>query len=185
MKIDNQNLGQASQHLADLRAEMQDLSDLADTFGNKLVSNLSSAVVHGKSLSDTLRSMMQSLAQTALSSALKPLGDSISGLLGGLLANAHGNVFSGGRLTPFADGGVVNSPTLFGMNGGLGLMGEAGPEAIMPLARGPDGSLGVRGGGGANVTINIQTPDVQGFSQSQNQVAALVSRALARAQRNM
>ena len=87
---------------------------------------------------------------------------------------------------PFADGGVVNSPTLFAMQGGMGLMGEAGPEAVMPLARGPDGSLGVRGGGGtSNVTINIQTPDVLSFDQSQNQVAALVSRALSRAQRNM
>ena len=71
------------------------------------------------------------------------------------------------------------------MNGGTGLMGEAGPEAIMPLARGADGTLGVRGGGGMNVTVNISTPDVQGFAQSQNQVAAMVSRALTRAQRNM
>jgi len=181
-----ENLSALSQSAADLRTEMQSLSTLADSFGSKLVSSFASAVVHGKSLSDTVRGMLQSLAQTALSSALKPLGDAISGLFSGLFANAKGNAFSNGQLMPFADGGVVNSPTLFGMSGGLGLMGEAGPEAIMPLARGPDGSLGVRGaGGGSSVTINIQTPDIQGFNQSQNQVAAMVSRALARAQRNM
>ena len=186
MSTNQQNLDALAQKAADLRAEMEDLSSLADTFGSKLVSSFSSAVVHGRSLSDTVRSMLQSLAQTTLSAALKPLGDAITSGLNGLFANAKGNAFSGGQVMPFADGGVVNSPTLFGMRGGTGLMGEAGPEAILPLARGADGALGVRaGGGGTQVTINIQTPDVQSFTQSQNQVAAMVSRALSRAQRNM
>jgi phage-related minor tail protein len=72
------------------------------------------------------------------------------------------------------------------MRGGQGLMGEAGPEAIMPLARGPDGRLGVQSAGGRPVTvvIYISTPDVQGFQRSQSQVAAQVSRALSRGQRN-
>ena len=72
------------------------------------------------------------------------------------------------------------------MRGGRGLMGEAGPEAIMPLARGPDGRLGVQAGVGraVNVVMNITTPDVQGFQRSQSQVAAQVSRALSRGQRN-
>ena len=65
-------------------------------------------------------------------------------------------------------------------------MGEAGPEAILPLARGPDGRLGVRGGGGGavNVVMNITTPDVQGFRRSQGQIAAQMGRALARGNRN-
>ncbi len=166
---------------AELRIQMEDLSNLADVFSTKLVTGLASAVVHGKSLSDVMKSLVLSLSQTALSAALKPL----SGLIGNLFANAKGNVFSGGSVVPFANGGIVNSPTLFAMNGGTGLMGEAGPEAIMPLARGADGSLGIRGGGGMNVTVNISTPDVQSFAQSQNQVSALVSQALMRAQRNM
>ena len=76
---------------------------------------------------------------------------------------------------------------MFPMRGGLGLMGEAGPEAIMPLARGPDGKLGVRGGGGSapvNVVINIQTPDVEGFQRSQSQIAAQMGRLLGQGQRN-
>ena len=73
------------------------------------------------------------------------------------------------------------------MRGGAGLMGEAGPEAIMPLRRGPDGKLGVAaagGGGGVHVTFNIQTPDVAGFQRSQSQIAAQMSRVLARGERN-
>ena len=178
----NQNQTTDLSHTAaELRTQMEDLSNLADTFSTKLVTGLASAVVHGKSLSDILKSMVLSLSQSALSAALKPL----SGLIGSLFANAKGNVFSGGSVVPFADGGIVNSPTLFAMNGGAGLMGEAGPEAIMPLARGADGSLGIRGGGGMNVTVNISTPDIQSFAQSQNQVSAMVSQALMRAQRNM
>lgn len=167
-----------------LRNEMQDLNRLADSFGNKLVTSLASAVIHGRKLNDIFKSLALSLANQALSQALKPLGNLVGNLFAGLVPNAKGNVIANGRLMPFAEGGVVNSPLLFPMRGGTGLMGEAGAEAIMPLARGRDGKLGVRGGGGnTNVTINITTPDVQGFRQSQSQVAAMLSRAVARGQR--
>ena len=181
MNNNNNQIHNLSAQTSELRSQMEEISNLGDEFGNKLVSNFASAVVHGKSISDTMKSLVLSLSQTALTAALKPVGN----LIGNLFANANGNVFSGGSVVPFADGGIVNSPTLFGMSGGTGLMGEAGPEAIMPLARGADGSLGIRGSGGMNVTVNIATPDVQSFAQSQNQVAAMVSQALMRAQRNM
>jgi phage-related minor tail protein len=168
---------QISLRTAELKTEMQDLTRLADSFGSKLVTSLAGAVVHGRKLSDVFRSLALSMANQALSMAIKPLGN----LLGGLFANARGNV-----VTPFASGGVVNSPMLFPMRNGTGLMGEAGPEAIMPLARGSDGKLGVRGGGSSShVTVNISTPDVQGFRQSQAQVAAMVARAVERGQRNL
>jgi phage-related minor tail protein len=67
---------------------------------------------------------------------------------------ANGKVLSNNRMTPFADGGIVNGPTVFPMANGAGLMGEAGPEAIMPLKRGADGKLGVSGGGGGTV-VNV------------------------------
>ena len=66
-------------------------------------------------------------------------------------------------------------------------MGEAGPEAILPLARGADGRLGVKSGGAGNqvsVTMNITTPDVGGFQKSQSQVAAMMARAIDRGNRN-
>lgn len=169
----------------ELRAQMEDLNRLADSFGNRLVNGFASALIHGKNLSDVMKGMMLSLSQTALSAALKPLGNLVGDMIGKLFANAEGNVLQGGRVMPFADGGVVNSPLLFPMQGGTGLMGEAGPEAIMPLAGGADGKLGVKGGASAmNVTINISTPDVQSFKASQSQIAAMMSQALMRGQRN-
>lgn len=169
----------------ELKAQMEDLNRLADSFGNRLVNGFATALIHGKNLSDVMRGMMLSLSQTALSAALKPLGNLVGDLIGKLFANADGNVLQGGRVLPFADGGIVNSPMIFPMQGGTGLMGEAGPEAIMPLARGADGRLGVKGGGSTtNVTINISTPDVQGFQKSQSQIAALMTQALQRGQRN-
>ncbi|MCC6006893.1 MAG: phage tail tape measure protein, partial [Rhodobacteraceae bacterium] len=111
----------------------------------------------------------------------------INGLLSGLLPAANGAAFSAGRVEPFASGGVVNAPTLFAHRGGLGLMGEAGPEAILPLGRGPDGRLGVRaqgGGRGVNVTLQVNTPDVEGFRRSHTQIAAELSRVLALSSRN-
>lgn len=67
---------------------------------------------------------------------------------------AMGGAFYNGQVVPFASGGVVNSPTTFPMAGSrTGLMGEAGPEAIMPLKRGKNGKLGVQAEGGAGDVI--------------------------------
>jgi len=151
-------------------------------------------VFDGMKLSDALRTVAQSMVSAAYSAAVRPvtnhfgglISDGIGGLIKGLLPFENGGSFSQGRVTPFANGGVVNSATMFPMRGGIGLMGEAGPEAIMPLARGPDGKLGVRtqGSGAVNVVMNISTPDVQGFQRSQAQIAAQLGRALGRGQRN-
>lgn len=100
---------------------------------------------------------MTSLAETSATttSSLGSFGNGLSQIFNGLgsaaggffkfLGFASGGAFLGGVPIAFASGGVVGSPTVFGMSGGrMGLMGEAGPEAIMPLARGGDGRLGVR-----------------------------------------
>ena len=77
---------------------------------------------------------------------------------------ADGGVFSGGsQVQAYADGGIVGGPTTFPMSGGrTGLMGEAGPEAIMPLKRGANGKLGVQMEGGGATTV------VQNFNFSAN-----------------
>jgi lambda family phage tail tape measure protein len=145
------------------------------------------AIIHGRKLSDVLKGLALSLANQALSAALRPLGNLLGSALGQITGSARGNILQMGRIQPFAAGGIVNSPALFPFRGGMGLMGEAGPEAIMPLARGSDGRLGVRsaGGGSTHVTINISTPDAASFRQSQGQVASLIARAVERGQRNL
>ena len=108
-------------------------------------------------------------------------------MVAGMTPYANGAPFSQGRVMPFAKGGVLSGPVSFPMRGGTGLMGEAGPEAIMPLTRGADGKLGVRTQGGGqpvSVIMNIQTPDVQSFQRSQSQIAAQMGRALSRGARN-
>jgi phage-related minor tail protein len=151
-------------------------------------------VFEGAKVSDVLRDVAKSMINTTLNSAIKPVTGAISGvltggltnLIGGMLPFGKGGVFSAGHVTPFAKGGIVSSPTNFPMRGGIGLMGEAGPEAIVPLARGADGTLGIRGGAGGSVTVtmNISTPDVAGFKRSGSQIAAGIQRAIARGQRN-
>ncbi len=151
-------------------------------------------VFDGMKLNDALKTVANTIVDTVYGIAMKPvtgalggfLAQGVSSLMGAGMPFAMGGAFSQGKVMPFARGGVVSAPTSFPMRGGRGLMGEAGPEAIMPLARGPDGRLGVQAGGGraVNVVMNITTPDVQGFQRSQSQVAAQVGRALARGQRN-
>jgi hypothetical protein len=74
--------------------------------------------------------------------------------------SALGNAFYDGNVIPFAMGGVTASMGYFPMaNGGIGSLAEAGAEAILPLARGPDGRLGVQttgDGGGVQIVINDQ-----------------------------
>lgn len=173
----------------------REVNTLAAGFGSGLRRAFDGVVFDGMKLQDALRSVAQSMAQTAYDVAMKPVQDAvggalaqgISGLFSAIMPFEKGGAFASGRVTAFAKGGVVSSPTGFAMRGGAGLMGEAGPEAIMPLARGADGRLGVQANGGARpvtVVMNIQTPDVAGFQRSQSQIAATAQRMLARGQKN-
>ena len=172
----------------------REVSTLASGFSNGLSRAFGDVVFGGTRLNDALRGLALSMSKTVFNTAMKPVSNAIGGFLAGGLnslfggAFAKGGAFTNGRVMPFAQGGIVSSPTAFGMQGGTGLMGEAGPEAIMPLARGADGRLGVRtggGGGAVNVTMNISTPDVAGFQRSQSQIAAEMNRAMKRGRRNL
>jgi hypothetical protein len=98
-----------------------------------------------------------------MKSVVGPISGALSTGLSSLFPtpSATGNIFDHGGLVPFALGGIVSRPMLFPFAGGTGLMGERGPEAIMPLGRLPDGRLGVAGGGTAaiNVTVNNHAGD--------------------------
>lgn len=172
----------------------REVNVLSSGIGGGLRRAFDGLVFDGAKLSDALKSVAKSLADTVYGIAMKPvqnalggaIASGLSGLLGGMMPFEKGGSFSQGRVMPFAKGGVVSQSTPFAMRGGQGLMGEAGPEAIMPLARGADGRLGVQTSGGRAVTVvmNITTPDVQGFQRSQAQIAAQAQRMLSRGQRN-
>jgi phage-related minor tail protein len=177
-----------------LSATGKDVATLERGLSKGLRRAFDGVVFDGEKLSDALDTIAKSMIQTTYSAAIKPVTNHLGGMLAkgvgsvveGILPFADGAGFSQGRVMPFANGGIVSGPVTFPMRGGLGLMGEAGPEAIMPLARGADGKLGVRTGGGraVQVVMNITTPDVQGFQRSQGQIAAQMSRALGRGNRN-
>lgn len=169
----------------------REVGTLASGIDGGLRRAISGLTAEGAKLSDALRGVARSMADTMLSIAMKPITQALAGAMaqgiGGLMPFAAGGAFSQGQVIPFAKGGVVSAPTTFGLRGATGLMGEAGPEAIMPLQRGPDGRLGVAASGGRpmSVTFHIQTPDVAGFQRSQSQIAAQMQRLLARGNRNL
>lgn len=180
-----------------MAAATRDANGLSRTVGTGLRKSFDALIFDGAKLSDVLNGLGRSVARKSFNSAITPVTDAlgravtsgVQGLIGAAVPFANGGAFGGGRTRAFASGGVVSGPTAFPMRGGgTGLMGEAGPEAILPLSRGPDGKLGVRSGGGGrpvNVVINISTPDVAGFRKSQPQIASEMRRALARGNRNM
>src|SRR6056297_409136 len=173
----------------------QDVATLERGMSTGLSRAIRGLVVQGDSLSEALDKMANTMINAAFNAAVKPvsnhfgglLADGVGSLMSGLLPFAKGGSFAQGRVQPFANGGIVSGPVTFPMRGGMGLMGEAGPEAIMPLSRGPDGKLGVQArGGGApvNVVMNIQTPDTVGFRRSKGQIAAELGRVIGRGGRN-
>ena len=72
-----------------------------------------------------------------------------------------GGVVANQNMQAFGNGGLFNRPTVFAMANGEGLMAEAGPEAILPLKRGPDGKLGVGGGSGGNSGVSVIVNDMR------------------------
>lgn len=174
-----------------MTAALDDLEKRSRSFGSALGSALKGAVVDGKSLENVFASLGSKLAGMALDAGLKPLESLLTKSISGLTDSFTG-LFGGGSaaapsISPFADGGVVSSPTYFPMGQNLGLMGEAGAEAIMPLQRGPDGRLGVAASGGAGattqITFNVQATDAASFRKSEGQIQAMLTRAVGRGQR--
>lgn len=174
---------------------LDSLNAAADRFGGAMTAGLRAATVQGKSLDEVLKSMALRLSGNVIEASLKPLStllssaaSGLSGSLGSALSGLVGSIspFAKGGIVPFADGGVVASPTYFPLDGGLGLAGEAGAEAILPLARGADGRLGVSAqAGNVAVTFNVTTPDAESFRQSEAQVTAMLARAVGRGRRGL
>ena len=148
-------------------------------------------VMTGKlNFSDLANSIIADLTRMLVRAAItKPLfsflfpGLANGGVVDGgeIVASAKGNVFAKNKIVPYAYGGIVNKPTLFPMANGMGLMGEAGPEAIMPLKRGSNGKLGVQSSGGVgNIVVNVDASgsSVQGDSAQSEQFGRALAAAI-------
>ena len=167
--------------LGDVSLELERIGDLADGVARSISTAFRGALLDGKSFKSVLGDIARSFADIALKAAIKPLGDMVGGLVGNLFAGSNPAL---GSVTPFAKGGVIASPSYFPLGQGLGLMGEAGPEAVMPLSRGSDGRLGVAGGGGAvSVTFNVTASDARSFAASEAEISAMLLRAVKRGTR--
>ncbi len=186
-----------AQDLNTVETSLNNINAASQKVSQSLVKGFAGAVVSGKAFDQTLQGILLSLSKMTLNAALQlvtqglssGVNSLISGLVGNLSAAAGSTASAASVAQPFADGGVVAQPTFFGSNGGLGLMGERGAEAILPLARGPGGQLGVvaqgQGGAARTVNVNIATPDPQSFRASQVQIASALARAVARGQRGL
>jgi hypothetical protein len=144
-------------------------SSIESTLTNDLTDITTGAKSAGDAFTDMANQIIRAIEQMIIKiTIVEPLmrslqsafsgGINLTGLgfnpIAGVTGSAHGNVFAGGRIIPFAQGGVVDSPSIAPM----ALFGEAGPEAIVPLKRGSDGNLGIAasgGGRGVNVTVNV------------------------------
>ena len=147
---------------------------IKDTIATGMVNAIEGLLDGTKTLGQSLSNILKQLGSMFLQFGMK-------GLIGSIFPSAKGNVFAQNKIVPFAYGGVVNKPTLFPMANGMGLMGEAGPEAIMPLRRGPGGRLGVESSGGVgNVVVNVDASgsNVEGDSDQAGQLGKLLGAAV-------
>src|SRR5215218_8125483 len=133
------------QDLERRQRQLEQLDRLAQRFGTSLSTAFAKNAADGKRLDDVLNSVGRTLLNASLRAAMKPLRSGLTALFKSTLASgdgdatalAKGGVIARGQVMPFAKGGVVAAPTYFPLARGMGLMGEAGTEAVMPLARGP------------------------------------------------
>ena len=125
-------------------------------------------------------SIIADMARVAIQQMItKPFTNFLDGLFG----NANGNAFVDGKVEKYAYGGIVKKPTIFPMaNGGIGLMGEQSPEAILPLRRGANGKLGVQstGGGFGNIVVNVDASgsSVEGSQQGGRELGRVLAVAI-------
>lgn len=163
-------LQSAQAELDNVNKSLEDNGIKIENVSKSISSSISSGLINALKNGGNAFDAFSGLATTALQKILDkliemsfvtPVLNALTGGVGGSLFSffgfKDGAAFNNGNVIPFAKGGVVNQPTLFPMaNGGTGLMGEAGAEAVMPLRRMNNGKLGVEADNSGNaVQVNI------------------------------
>tara|TARA_R100000458_G_C8278525_1_gene254898 strand:+ start:13571 stop:16762 length:3192 start_codon:yes stop_codon:yes gene_type:complete len=196
--------------LSDELERTNELREAAERLAETFAESFQSIIDGSMSAKDAFRAMYEEILQMVMDNIIKDQiaswfmdlsggGNFLGGLFGGggggggggnldlppLGDFARGGVFPKDKGKRYGYGGVVKEPTRFAYGGGLGLMGEAGAEAIMPLGRDSKGRLGVRAqeGGGGNtfvVNMNVNTKDADSFRRSKHQIQDDLSRVTTR-----
>jgi len=145
------------------------LDQIKDTLANQITSAIEGLIDGTKTLSQSLSGLLRTFASMFLQSGVGSLVNTI------FKKSAKGNVFAQNGIVPYAKGGYIGRPT-------LSLMGEAGPEAVLPLRRGRGGRLGVEtsGGGVGSVVVNVDASgsSVQGNEPDANQLGRVIGQAV-------
>lgn len=177
------SLSEGVQHdLSDVGIELERIDTLASGVGKTLSSSFRHAIVDGKSFKSVLGDIADSFANIALKAAFKPVETLATGFIDTLFKATSPAL---GGVTAFAKGGVLSAPSYFPLEGKLGVAGEAGPEAVLPLTRGSDGRLGVASTASRPISIsfNVTARDAQSFVGAEAEVSAMLLRAVKRGTR--
>ncbi len=168
-----------SKYVQDVGKHMSQLRDAGANALQGLEDSFVKFVTEGKFMfKDLARSIIADLTRIAVKKAImKPLTGFLGNMLPGIFGNAKGNVFAANQIVPFAKGGIIDRPTIFPLAKGAALAGEAGHEAIIPLKRGRGGRLGVEGGGGTSIVVNVDASgtEVQGDEGEGRQLGQLIA----------
>lgn len=144
------------------------LDQVKDTLANQVTSAIEGLIDGTKSLGESLSGLLKTFASMFLRSG-------VGSLVGSIFPSANGNVFAQNGIVPYAKGGYIGRPT-------MALMGEAGPEAVLPLRRGANGKLGVEssGGGVGNVVVNVDATgsNVQGDQPNADRLGKAIGQAV-------
>tara|TARA_R110002012_G_scaffold198922_1_gene367823 strand:+ start:572 stop:2356 length:1785 start_codon:yes stop_codon:yes gene_type:complete len=167
-----QLLGGSVEKTKELNKETEKTNGLFESIKSTVATGLANAIeglIDGtKSLSESLSGVLRQMASLFLQAGTKSL-------IGSIFPSANGNVFAQNGIVPYAKGGYIGRPT-------MALMGEAGPEAVLPLRRGANGKLGVEssGTGASNVVVNVDASgsNVQGDQPNAKALGSAIGAAV-------
>ncbi len=183
-----EELKKVAESAMDLKSQ---IGELAVNAVNRLADGFVELAMTGKAsfgelarsiLADLQRMILKALFFKALFAIAPGLQSFLGFEKGGVVQkSAKGNVFAENKIVPYASGGVIDKPVIFPMAKGMGLAGESGPEAILPLKRGKGGRLGVESSGGVgNVVVNVDASgsNVEGDDAQASELGKMLGAAI-------